>query len=86
MSKMDTAQTQQRRHWMAVLARASAADITNLLATMPALPPHATLRPNIQARQQPKQRELVHFRQSRLRGQRPLGPQTLGFLPNPFDF
>ncbi|WP_342451504.1 phosphonate C-P lyase system protein PhnG [Roseomonas nitratireducens] len=45
MSIMDTAQTEQRRHWMAVLARASGEEIAGLLATLPPLPPHATLRP-----------------------------------------
>lgn len=42
---MDTAQTEQRRHWMAVLARASGEDIAERLATLPPLPPHTALRP-----------------------------------------
>ncbi len=42
---MDTAHTEQRRHWMAVLARASGEDIAGRLATLPPLPPHTPLRP-----------------------------------------
>ncbi len=33
-----------RQHWMAVLARASEAEMAALLATCPALPPHIRLR------------------------------------------
>ena len=35
----------ERRHWMAVLARAEAEAITALLAPLSALPPHERLRP-----------------------------------------
>ena len=35
----------ERRHWMAVLARAEAEAITALLAPLPALPRHERLRP-----------------------------------------
>ena len=35
----------ERRHWMAVLARAEAEAIAALLAPLPALPPHERLRP-----------------------------------------
>ncbi|HWT10264.1 MAG TPA: phosphonate C-P lyase system protein PhnG [Roseomonas sp.] len=34
----------ERRHWMAVLARAGAAEIADLLQPLPALPPHEPLR------------------------------------------
>jgi alpha-D-ribose 1-methylphosphonate 5-triphosphate synthase subunit PhnG len=36
--------TAERRRWMAVLARASAADIERHLADLPPAPPHVTLR------------------------------------------
>lgn len=39
-----TAETARRQHWMAVLARAGAAEIEALLAQAPALPAHARLR------------------------------------------
>ncbi len=35
----------ERRHWMAVLARAGAAEITDLLAALPVLPAFEHLRP-----------------------------------------
>lgn len=35
----------ERRHWMAVLARAEGEAIASLLAPLPALPPHERLRP-----------------------------------------
>ncbi len=38
------ADTNQRRQWMAVLARASAAELESRLAAMPPLPPHVLLR------------------------------------------
>lgn len=44
MTSTDTAPTAQRRHWMAVLARASAEEIEGLLGTLPPLPAHETLR------------------------------------------
>lgn len=34
----------ERRHWMAVLARAGAAEIADLLRPLPPLPPHEPLR------------------------------------------
>lgn len=44
MTSNDTAPTAQRRHWMAVLARASAEEIEALLGSLPPLPAHETLR------------------------------------------
>lgn len=44
MTSTDPAPTAQRRHWMAVLARATAEEIEGLLGKLPPLPAHETLR------------------------------------------
>ncbi|WP_255569163.1 phosphonate C-P lyase system protein PhnG [Roseomonas alba] len=45
MTQTATNPDPERRHWMAVLARAGAAEITDLLAPLPALPAFEHLRP-----------------------------------------